>query len=101
MGSVAREPVLACLQRRGERRLEERQRRRLVAARAPETPALEIDPDPDPGVVLLRGLVEQAVALVEALPEPLDPGQLCQRLGAQRTEAAGGRVEVVEVPVGT
>ncbi len=98
---VAREPVLAGLQRRGERRFEERQRGRLVAARAPEPPALEIDPDPDPRVVLLRGLVEQAVALVEALPKPLDPGQLCQRLGPQRAEAARGRVEVVEVPVST
>ena len=48
---------------------------------------------------LLRRLVEQAIALVEALAETLDARELRQRLRAERTEALLGAVEVVEVPV--
>ena len=97
MRGVAREPVLPGLDRLRERRLEERQRGLLVPARAAKPPALELDADPDPGV-LLDDLVEEPVALLEAVAQPFHPRQLRQRLGAQRPEARLGRVEVVEVP---
>ena len=44
-------------------------------------------------------LVEEPVALVEALAQALDPRELRQRLRAQGPEARLGGVEVVEVPV--
>ena len=100
---VAREPVLAGLLRSGEGRLEERQRGGLVAARAAEATALQVDADPRPGtgVALRRRLVEEAIARVEALAQPLDARQLRERLGAKRAEAPLGAVEVAEVPVRT
>ena len=95
---VAGEPVLPGLERLRERGLEERQRRLLVAARAAKAAALELDADRGRAGVLLDDLVEQPVALLEAVAQPFHPRQLRQRLGAQRPEARLGRVEVVEVP---
>ena len=97
MRRVAGEPVLAGLDRRRERGLEQRQRRLLVAARAAKAAALEVDADADARIVLVD-LVEQPVAFLEALAQTLDARQLRQRLRSQRTEARLGRVEVVEVP---
>ena len=73
-----------------------------AAARSPaeraQPAALEVDADPDARVVL-RHLVEQPVALLEVLAQPLHARELRQRLRPQRAEARLGRVEVVEVPV--
>ena len=87
----------ARLDRRREGALEERQRRLLVAARAAEAAALEVDADAHARVVV-GDLVEQPVAFVVALAQPLHARELGQRLRTQRAEARLGRVEVVEVP---
>lgn len=96
---VAGEPVLARVYRSGVCTLEERQRGVLVTRRAAEAPTLEVDPDPDAGMVI-RDLVEQPLAGREVSPQPLDARELRQRLGAQRAKAALALVQVVEVPLG-
>jgi hypothetical protein len=97
MRGVAREPVLPRLDRGLERPLEERQRRLLVAGRAAEPAALEIDADAD-ARILLVDLVQQAIARGVVLTQPLYTGELRQRLGPQGAKARLGRVEIVEVP---
>ncbi len=97
MRGIAGQPVLPGLDRVRKRGLEERQRGVLVTGRATEPAAFEVDADQDTSV-LLDDLVEEPVALLEAVAQPFHPRKLCQRLGAQRPEARLGRVEVVEVP---
>ena len=87
-------PGLACCRERG---LEERYSRVLVPARAAQSAALEVDADADARNVL-HDLVEEPVAFLEAVAQAFHARQLRQRLGAKRTEALLGRVEVVEVP---
>ena len=97
MRGVAGEPILARSDGGRERALEERQRRLLVAGRAAEPAALEVDADADARIVL-RHLVQQPVARGVVLAQPLHACELGQRLRPQRLEAGLGRVEVVEVP---
>ena len=94
---VGREPVLARLDRRREGALEERQRRLPVAAGATQPAAFEVDADPDARVLLCH-LVQQPVARLVVLAQPLHPRELRQRLRPQRAEPGLGRVEIVEVP---
>ena len=97
MRGVAGEPVLPGVHCSRERALEERQRSLLVARRAAQPAALEIDANADTRIVV-GDLVEQTVATVVVLAQTLHARELGQRLRPQRAEAPLGRVEVVEVP---